>query len=359
MDADPYGGSGGITALTGDVTASGSGSVAATLAASITGAKAFTTSVAVGGATIGSNALAVLGQTGIGIGAQSAANIFGTTGYNLHQPTGTDTDTGSSGTIALTYVNSWGVRTLASSSATTLTTLAGNYFDAPTNGTNVTLTNTAIPVIINNSAASGGLLGFSMPGNSSGFRTFVWIANATGFKVQRWSDSFGTPSSSVFGVDNGCGNDCLVAFNNLRIGGLNVYLTTPSSAVLQFGAADANPAVAQTTQVQSSITGSNVAGANWSLIGSRGTGTGPSGNIIFKVGLTGTTGTTQNTAYPLLSLNAGNATGATVQFGDGTNFTTYDSCTALTTGSTGVVACTGSAMRFKNLQADLSLLRHL
>ena len=107
--------------------------------------------------------------------------------------------------------------------------------------------------------------------------------------------------------------------------------------------------------MQSSVAGtSNGAGANWTFIGSKGTGTGTGGSIIFEVGKTLTTGTTQQTPYPLLSLNAGNATGATVQFGDGTNFTTYDSCTALTTGATGVVACTGSAMRFKNLQDDLS-----
>ena len=81
-----------------------------------------------------------------------------------------------------------------------------------------------------------------------------------------------------------------------------------------------------------------------------------------KVGLTGSTGSTQNTAYPLLSLDAGNATGATVQFGDGTNFTTYDTCTTLTTGATGIIACTASAMRFKNpvltetVSSDLSAL---
>jgi hypothetical protein len=135
-----------------------------------------------------------------------------------------------------------------------------------------------------------------------------------------------------------------------------------AAATIQHGAADAAAPVAQIVKFQSVVAGtSNTAGVNSTYIGSLGTGTGPSGNMIFEVGKTGTTGSTQNTGFPLLTLNAGNATGATVQFGDGTNFTTYDSCTGLTTGATGIIACTASAMRFKTplgqiISADLSVL---
>lgn len=145
-----------------------------------------------------------------------------------------------------------------------------------------------------------------------------------------------------------------IAFNN------DTFITRPGVATLQHGAADTTGATAptaQTIQMQSSTGGASatdIAGGNFSLIGSRGTGAGTSGNVVIKVGKTLTTGTTQHTAYPMLSVNPGNATGATIQFGDGTNFTTYDSCTALTTGATGVVACTASAMRFKIPEAQLA-----
>lgn len=135
----------------------------------------------------------------------------------------------------------------------------------------------------------------------------------------------------------------------------NDYITVTNNATWQFGRADLAAPVAQTFTMQSVVAGtSNTAGTNATFIGSRSTGTGVSGNLIFEVGRTGTTGSTQNTAYPLLTLNAGNATGATVQLGDGTNFTTYDSCTALTTGATGIIACTGSAMRFKDIHGMIS-----
>lgn len=65
----------GITSLTGDVTATGPGAAAATLASSISGAKAFTTSMVVGGAT----AQFVSGGTG-SIAPFSIPAIFSTTG---------------------------------------------------------------------------------------------------------------------------------------------------------------------------------------------------------------------------------------------------------------------------------------
>jgi hypothetical protein len=124
-----------------------------------------------------------------------------------------------------------------------------------------------------------------------------------------------------------------------------------AAATLKLGAnADAASPVAQTLGVQNVVTGtSNTGGANFTFNGSKSTGTGVGGKITFQTTVTGTTGSTVNSNFPMLTLNPGSATTSTVQFGDGTNITTYDSCTALTTGATGVVACTASAIRFKDL----------
>jgi hypothetical protein len=77
------GGSGGITALTGDVTASGSGSVVATLASSIAGNKTFTGSVT--GASFGVTSTFFAGTAGglNGIWLDNNATTPGGSNYNI------------------------------------------------------------------------------------------------------------------------------------------------------------------------------------------------------------------------------------------------------------------------------------
>ncbi len=140
--------------------------------------------------------------------------------------------------------------------------------------------------------------------------------------------------------------------------GLDTILTRAAAANWQFGTTNTTGVTAPTAQTisfQSTAGGAsatNIAGADATVVASLGSGTGPSGKFIVKVGLTGTSGTTQNSPFPLLTLNPGAAATATVQFGDGTNFTTYDNCTALTTGATGIVACTASASYLKHIYED-------
>jgi hypothetical protein len=75
----------------------------------------------------------------------------------------------------------------------------------------------------------------------------------------------------------------------------DLLLTRPAAATLQHGDADVAAPVAQTTQVQSVVAGtSNTAGALWTFNGSKGTGTGAGGAIIFQTAPAGTTGTSQN-----------------------------------------------------------------
>ena len=212
--------------------------------------------------------------------------------------------------------------------------------------------------------------GSSANGIASWAQTYNTAGNPTAFQIAITNTAVGSNTSSyfmnLFGGSGGSTSEfridlvgnVVLGGNLTAVGTLNTgagqtinwsthgILSSPAAGTIQLGAADAASPVAQIFQAQGA-TGADHAGANTTIIGSRATGAGGSGNILIEVGKTATTGSTQNTAYPMLSINAGNATGATVQFGDGTNFTTYDSCTALTTGATGIVACTASDERLK------------
>jgi len=102
-------------------------------------------------------------------------------------------------------------------------------------------------------------------------------------------------SSSDFRLNSG------VAFNWNN----DTFQTRAAAATLQLGAADAAAPVAQTLQVQSVVAGTtNTAGANFTIAGSKGTGTGAGGSIIFQVAPAGTTGTAQNALATALTINA-------------------------------------------------------
>jgi hypothetical protein len=90
----------------------------------------------------------------------------------------------------------------------------------------------------------------------------------------------------------------------------DLILTRKAAANFRFGAADAAAPVAQTLSVQSVVAGtSNTAGANLTITGSQGTGTGAGGSIIFQVAAAGGSGTAQNALATALTINsAGTAT---------------------------------------------------
>jgi hypothetical protein len=76
---------------------------------------------------------------------------------------------------------------------------------------------------------------------------------------------------------------------------LDTFLCRKAAANLRLGAADAAAPVAQTLSVQSVVAGTtNTAGANLTITGSQGTGTGAGGSIIFQVAPAGSSGTAQN-----------------------------------------------------------------
>lgn len=94
--------------------------------------------------------------------------------------------------------------------------------------------------------------------------------------------------------------------NNLAAIGIRTnttILSSPASAAWQLGAADAAAPVAQSLFVQNVVAGtSNTGGANATIQGSLSTGSGISGDVIFKTGGTGAAATAQNSAVAALTI---------------------------------------------------------
>ena len=88
-------------------------------------------------------------------------------------------------------------------------------------------------------------------------------------------------------------------------GTVDTFIRRAAAATLQLGDADAAAPVAQTFKVQRVVAGtSNTAGANFTIQGSQGTGTGAGGSIIFQVAPAGSSGTAQNAYVTAMGLNA-------------------------------------------------------
>ena len=93
---------------------------------------------------------------------------------------------------------------------------------------------------------------------------------------------------------------------SLYLGGTtaaSAILTGRSAANLTLGLADAAAPVAQTLSVQNVVAGTtDTAGTNFTITGSRGTGTGAGGSIIFQTAAASTTGSTQNALSTALTI---------------------------------------------------------
>jgi hypothetical protein len=120
------------------------------------------------------------------------------------------------------------------------------------------------------------------------------------------ADSQSAASPSVYPVANAIttfvGNlqsSDLLAWNS------DTILTRRAAANLNLGAADAAAPVAQTLSVQSVSSGTtDTAGANLTIAGSQGTGTGAGGSIVFQVAPAGASGTAQNALVTALTIDA-------------------------------------------------------
>ena len=86
---------------------------------------------------------------------------------------------------------------------------------------------------------------------------------------------------------------------------IDTFISRRAAANLRLGAADAAAPVAQTLSVQSVVAGTtNIAGANLTITGSQGTGTGAGGSIIFQVAPAGSSGSAQNALATALTISS-------------------------------------------------------
>jgi hypothetical protein len=85
----------------------------------------------------------------------------------------------------------------------------------------------------------------------------------------------------------------------------DTFLRRRGVANLQLGSVDAAAPVAQTLSVQSVAAGTtNTAGANFTIDGSQGTGTGIGGSIVFRTAAAGSSGSTVNSLATAMTINS-------------------------------------------------------
>lgn len=236
--------------------------------------------------------------------------------------------TGGSGTTTfpLVYINSGSAPTTFSTSGTLLGLNSPSGF-----------TGSAIDLHLN-----GGVSLFSVNG-SGGISTQSTIQASSGSSsIGGVTLNSGIVTASTISTGNSSGK--------IELDNANTFITSAAVATLQLGNLDAAGPVAQTLSAQSVITGtSNTAGANWTLQGSRSTGTGVGGSIIFATSPAGSTGSTQNAATTALTINTTGtviASGKTLTLGNAATTALTPGVLAATTNATIVLTdSTGQAYR--------------
>ena len=256
----------GLNALTNNTTAGGNSAFGSgALQSNTTGAQ---------NTAIGTSALLInsTGNYNTVVGYQSLYNT--TTGYNnvaLGWQSGYTNSTGAANTF------------IGSQAGYFNTTGVGNTFIG--NGAGSAMTTGSTNVII---------------GNYNGNQSGLDIRINNGYIVL--SDGSGSPRQVI----DSSGNTNI--FGSLRIGSVTgangTVLYSPTAANLRLGGADAAAPVGQILSVQNVVTGTtNTAGANFTINGSQGTGTGVGGNIFFLLSPAGASGTTQNSLTTALTLS--------------------------------------------------------
>jgi hypothetical protein len=125
----------------------------------------------------------------------------------------------------------------------------------------------------------------------------------------------------------------------ISLGGTDLILRRQAAANFRLGDIDSGAAVAQTLSVQGS-TGSNVAGANFTILGSQSTGTGAGGSIVFKTAPSGGSGSSVNGLATVLTMTGAGASTftGTLQAAGITSTANFDSSAANPTLSFGASA---------------------
>ena len=324
LNLNLVGGDASINTGTGALTVSKIGGNAVTLGGALTISGAFGTTLTVTNTTavtlpvsgtlaiLGANTFTALqtitqGSANAGILASTGYSLTGSNATSLLSLAGTVNTTGNPSILSCAITN-----TAAGATTKYLNLLAGA--GGATSIYSVDLSGNAIQAglqTITQASANAGVLastGYSLTGsNATSMVNLAGTVNTSGnpdiIKIAVTNTAAGATTkilhllagaagaTNIFGVDLS-GNVTLAG--SLQIAGNGIY-TSPAAATLQLGAADAASPVAQTLQVQSVVAGtSNTAGANFTIAGSLGTGTGAGGQIILRTAPASTTGTTQN-----------------------------------------------------------------
>lgn len=146
-------------------------------------------------------------------------------------------------------------------------------------------------------------------------------------------------------------NGATLSFAAGGSGTVDLILTRRAAANIRLGAADAAAPVAQTLSVQSVVAGtSNTAGANLTITGSQGTGTGAGGSIIFQVAPAGSSGTAQNALATALTIASDQSATFSQSVRSSTPFPRYggSSGIVLAAGSTDLVAAVNNITTFQS-----------
>jgi hypothetical protein len=144
----------------------------------------------------------------------------------------------------------------------------------------------------------GGSTGWGITGSNA-----LFTCNNNG-AMQLSNSGAGLASVTVGGT---AGLGFMLAGTQAGTGAPSVFLTAPAVRNLRLGQADAATALAQTLSVQSVVAGAitNPAGADFTITGSQGLGSGAGGSIIFKVAPAGTAGvSSQNALATALTISS-------------------------------------------------------
>jgi hypothetical protein len=208
-------------------------------------------------------------------------------------------------------------------SITAQAAVAGNVNNGAAAGGAVTITSGAAARLVSGNANGGNIVLATGAGIGTGTAGQVIVPDGSagvpgiGFNSQA-TDGFFHSGASVIQIILNAINSINIASNALRmtsgtifqwsssstnVAGGDLFLLRSAAATLQLGTTDVNgSAVAQTLRVQSAITGTDQNGANWTFIGSRQTGAGTPGDIIFQTSVKLASSTTQGTPVTGLTI---------------------------------------------------------
>ena len=183
------------------------------------------------------------------------------------------------------------INTVNGASAAPAVSISGTPFTGGTAATTVPLVKIGSGTDLGY-ITQGALVGINA---ASGFAGYMLQFLTNGVSV----GNVNSAGSAVFSGVSSTGNFRATTDSSLLSIGVNndVILTRGGAAAnLRLGASDAASPVAQTLSTQSVVAGNtDTGGVDFTIQGSRGTGTAKSGNLVRKTGNTSTTGSTQHT----------------------------------------------------------------